>query len=360
MSPTITFVSPFATRAGSEHYLSLVLGNIAREQVLDVVFLQNGPFVDEIRSRRFPVTVWPTGAGPAAILAAARRLRLHLRERRPHVVHANGIKAAVVAVLATRGTGPPVVWVKHDLSFDRSLALPVALGCRLVVGVSEAAVRVFGPRLRRRVRVVFNGLPPVHVERPIRAVDGEPVVALVGRLYPMKGQRELLEATPALVDRLPGVRIAFIGPEDATVPAYAEQLRRRTRELGLDDVVEFVGPVDDVAAHIAGSDVLAIPSIPAERGNTESFSLVALEAMAVGTPVAAYAEGGLPEVLGDCALLVPTGDRGALADALVRLVRDDDLRACLAACGRRRVTSEFSLERMIESLQACYLEAASA
>ena len=97
--------------------------------------------------------------------------------------------------------------------------------------------------------------------------------------------------------------------------------------------------------------------MPAERGNTESFSLVALEAMLVGTPVIGYAEGGLPEALGPCGLLVPTGDQRALREALVRALRDHDLRSQLAACGRRRAATEFTVERMLAGLGACYLEA---
>jgi glycosyltransferase involved in cell wall biosynthesis len=261
-----------------------------------------------------------------------------------------------------------VVWVKHDLSFDRSLARFVARRCRLVIGVSEAAVRVFGGRLRRRVRIVPNGLPPVRADRTegrriVRELLGsgpdDPVVALVGRLYAMKGQHELIELVPELVERVPQLRVALVGGDDPREPDYAAGLRRRVAELGLEHAVSFVGRVDDAAAFVAGCDVVAVPSVPAERGNTESFSLAALEAMAVGTPVAAYAEGGLPEVLGPCALLVPTGDRPRLRDAILRLLEDEPLREQLVACGRDRAAGEFGVERMIESLVACYREASS-
>jgi len=110
---------------------------------------------------------------------------------------------------------------------------------------------------------------------------------------------------------------------------------------------------------MAGCDLIAIPSVPAERGNREAFSLVALEALLVGTPVVAYAEGGLPEVLGSCALLTPTGDRAGLRDAIVRALEDAELRRSLADCGRRRALTEFRLERMVESILECYREASS-
>jgi glycosyltransferase involved in cell wall biosynthesis len=363
----ITFVSPFAQPAGSERYLGLVLDGLPRDWIKDVVFLQDGPFVEDVRRRGHRVTVLPTSARPPGLVRSAWRLRRLIVRDRPTLVHANGIKAALVAGLATIGTGVGLVWVKHDLSFDRSLARLVAFRCRLVIGVSAAATRVFGGRLRRKVRIVPNGLPPINADRDrgkavvveALGVGSEPVVALVGRLYSMKGQHELVEIVPALLERLPGLRVALVGAADPTVPEYADALRRRVDELGISEAVTFLGHVEDAALFVAGSDLLAVPSVPAERGNTESFSLAALEAMAVGTPVVAYAEGGLPEVLGECALLVPTGDRAGLREAIVDVLEDESVRERLSSCGRERAASQFSLERMISSLVACYRDASS-
>jgi glycosyltransferase involved in cell wall biosynthesis len=72
----------------------------------------------------------------------------------------------------------------------------------------------------------------------------------------------------------------------------------------------------------------------------------------------AYGHGGPPQVLGDCGLLVPPGDREALAGALLRVLEDDELRARLAECGRRRARERFSLPAMIEAMEARYREAA--
>jgi glycosyltransferase involved in cell wall biosynthesis len=365
--PSVAFVSPYGQLAGAERYLGLVLDWIPPERIKAIVLLQEGPFVDRLRGQWREVTVIPTSPRLPGILRSAWRLRRMLASDPPDLVHANGVKAALVAVLATAGTRTPVVWVKHDLSFDRSLARPLALGCRLVIGKSEAAARVFKGPLRRRVRVVLYGLPPVSADRAaarrlvletLGAPESARIVGLIGRLYPMKGQHELLEILPDLVREVPEVRVAFVGQEDPSEAAYAAALRRRARELDLGDSLTFVGRVEEAPFFAAGCDLVATPSVPAERGNTESFSLVALESMQVGTPVAGYAEGGLPEVVGSCGILVPTGDRRALLGTLVRALRDDDLRARLAACGRERSASLFSLERMLSELRACYLEAA--
>ena len=367
-APSVVFVSPFAQLAGAERFLELMLENMPRSLVRRVVFLQDGPFVTRAREADHPVTVLPTSPRPPGLVRSAWRLRRLLENDPPDLVHANGVKAALVGALALLGTRTPLVWMKHDLSFDRSLARPLARRCRLVIGVSSATLAVFPPKLRHKLRRVPHGLPPIDVDRDdgraelVRLVpgdDGGPVVGLVGRLYRMKGQHELVEVVPEVLERVPDVRFAFVGGADPSVPEYAEAVRRRVDELGVSAAVSFLGHRDDATLLMAGCDLIAIPSVPAERGNREAFSLVALEALLVGTPVVAYAEGGLPEVLGSCALLTPTGDRAGLRDAIVRALEDAELRRSLADCGRRRALTEFRLERMVESILECYREASS-
>jgi glycosyltransferase involved in cell wall biosynthesis len=366
-TPAVTFVSPFAHLAGAERFLELMLESLPRSQIRDVVFLQDGPFVGRVRAAGHRVTVIPTSARPSGLIRSAWRLRRLLAQDPPGLVHSNGVKATLVCALALLGKDIPLVWMKQDLSFDRSLARPLAGRCRLVIGISSATLETFGRRLRPKLRLVPYGLPPIAVDRKAARdtmrslLPGLPedakIAALVGRLYRMKGQHELVEVVPEVLGRVPNVRFAFLGDEDPSVPEYAEALRRRIGELGIDSDVTLVGHRDDARELMAGCDLIVIPSVPAERGNREAFSLVALESLFVGTPVVAYADGGLPEVLGECALLVATGDRPGLRDAIVRTLEDEALRTRLTDCGRERAQREFRLERMVESMLACYRDA---
>ena len=152
--------------------------------------------------------------------------------------------------------------------------------------------------------------------------DG-PVIVLLGRLHPAKGQLELLAAVPALLAAFPGARVALVGGEDPAQAAYADRVRRQVAELGAGASVQLTGHRDDAVELLAGADVVVIPSVPDERGmGREGFGLVGVEALAVGTPIVGYADGALPEVLGDAAVLVPPGDRTALAAAVVALLGD--------------------------------------
>ena len=363
----VAFVSPFVIQGGAERYLSLLLDGLERDWIARIYFLADGPLVRELRARGYPLEVVPTGPGPLAIARSALRLRNELRRLRPDVVHADGIKGALVSTLALAGTRIPVVWLKCDFSRDGWLARAVARRCSSIAAVSRAVTETFGDGGLEKTTVVPFGLPEAAVDREqaragVRALVGGgsgPVLALVGRLDPHKGHREVLAVLPTLREQH-DVRAVFVGAEDPAHPGYREQLAAEIAAAGLEDSVALPGFRGDAVELIAGFDALVIPSVTSRGGlGKEGFSLVALEAMGVGTPVVAYDHGGPPEVLGDCGLLVPPGDREALGDALLRLLEDDGLRERLADCGRRRARERFSLSAMIEAMETRYREAAT-
>jgi glycosyltransferase involved in cell wall biosynthesis len=362
----VAFVVSHAGSGGSEHYLELLLDYLEPAWVGGLISLQDGPFVRRLRAAGHDVAVVETG-NRLSLLTSALRIRRLLRASRPAVVHANGIKAALVTALATPGTGIPVVWVKHDFSWDGPLARIVAARCNQVVGVSEAVTGTFGRRLAKRVHVVHNGIPPMERDRDaardlVRELvggDGE-VVVLVGRLHPAKGQIELIAAAPRVLERRPGTRFLLLGGDDPHALGYARGVRARIADLGLGDAVIVRGHHPDAPGVMAGCDVVAIPSGPDERGmGREGFGLVGVEAMAVGTPVVGYAGGALPEVLGDSAELVPEGDREALAAAIAGLLEDPARRGELTSRGRELARERYSLDATVASMRERYLEAAS-
>ena len=363
----VSFVSSHALGGGSERYLELLLERLGEDWVSGVVLLQEGPFADRLRTLGHRVEMVPTSRR-AGVLPAAMRLRRTLCRQSPQVVHANGVKAALVAGLAMIGTGIPVLWLKHDFSWDGGpLASLVAWRSRTVVAVSTAITATFGPWLSRRVRVVPNGIPEYTRDREngrgaIAELTGSaeaPTVLLVGRLHPAKGQIELVEAAPLVLERRPDVRFVLLGEEDPTQPAYAEKVRSRVAELGMERHTIFAGHRSDPLRMMSGSDVIVLPSVPDERGaGKEACPFALLEAMAVQTPVVAYAAGGIPEVLGDCGRLVAEGDRTALAEAIVTLIEDEDERGRVAACALERVRSRHSLDATVEAMRQAYRETA--
>jgi glycosyltransferase involved in cell wall biosynthesis len=358
----VTFVSSHATLGGSEAYLAWLLERLGPEWVRGVVCLADGPFVSRLHAMGMPVALLPTGRR-AGLLIGALRLRRVLRRQRPAAVHANGVKAALVCALA--GLDAPVIWVKHDFSWDGPLARLVGRRCHRVVGVSRAVTQPLAGG-RAQVTIVPNALPVLDVDsrrarESVRALaGGGPVIVLVGRLEPAKGQHELLEAVPRLRAAYPELRVLLIGEPSPHHASYEQRLRNRIVELGLDDRVRLTGRRDDAIELIAGADAVAIVSQTDARGyGREGFGLVAFEAMSVGTPVVAYANGAIPEVVGRCGLLVSEGDSAAFIDALLRVFGDVELRDRLVECGRRRAREEFDVDRMVDAMRSVYRDAAT-
>jgi glycosyltransferase involved in cell wall biosynthesis len=364
----VAFVSSHSDRGGSERYLALLLEHLEPAWISTVVCLDEGPLADELRSLGLPVEVITTGTGATDVFAAARRLRQSLDRAGSAVVHANGVKAALVAVTATAGTRTPVVWIKHDVARDGWQAQLIARRCARIIGVSTFVTSIFRGTTRRKVEVLHPQIPrpdvePAHARRLVLELFGpeepEAVVALVGRLDPFKGQADLIACAPAVLEAAPRTRFLLVGADDPAHPGTGEALRRSAVESGVEHAVRFTGHRADAAALIAGSDLVVIAGGANDRGiGREGFPLVGLEALALGTAVVGYAHGGLPEQVGDCGALVPSGDRRALADTLVRLVSDTTARERLARCGEQRFHSRYELATLPRELAERYRLAA--
>ena len=165
-------------------------------------------------------------------------------------------------------------------------------------------------------------------------LDGRAVLLWVGRIAPIKGLDTLLDAVARLSERGQDLRLLVVGGDaDERTSGHETSLRQRIERLGLGDSVRFLGPQPQgvLPLYYAASDVTVLPSY------YESFGMVALEAMACGSPVIASRVGGLVTTVRDgvTGFLVPDGDVEALAERIETLVADPELRWRLGREGVR-------------------------
>lgn len=174
-----------------------------------------------------------------------------------------------------------------------------------------------------------------------------PLLLFAGRLVYEKGVHDLLRAMPRLRRRYPGIRlvVAGAGPLD-------ESLKQQARQLRLGRSVAFAGFVGDeeLAALAAAAECVVVPSL------YEPFGLVALEAAAVGTPVAAADVGGLRELVvqGQTGLRFPAGDVAGLADAVTALLSDQVLARRLGRAARARAAADYSWDQIADRTVEVY------
>jgi glycosyltransferase involved in cell wall biosynthesis len=175
-----------------------------------------------------------------------------------------------------------------------------------------------------------------------------PMLLFVGRLRYYKGLDTLLQA----LTQLPGVALTVVGDGPMRLPWAA-----LAGQLGLADRVRFAGDGDDadLPAWYRRADVFVLPA----NARAEAFGTVLLEAMATGLPCVTTELGtGTSWIVqhGVTGLVVPPRDVGALAEALASLVPDAALRRALGAASRARVEAHFTVERMIQGVEAVYRE----
>ena len=309
-----------------------------------------------------------TGSQDKHRLAAAwLRTRDILRQSSPDVFHQHrtGPYHGKWGVLAARAAGVPVVVASEHQAANRltgAARWANAAIDRLVdafVAVSDHDYRTQLTESGRplvKITRIYNGvdlsrftrLAPeaIHAGRAALGIPpAAPIIGTVGRLEEQKGITYLLNALPALVARWPGLHVLIVGRG-----SLREALQAEAAALGVRDFTHFLGFLPDTGPVMGLMDVVVIPSV------WEPFGLVAAEAMAALRPVVATRVGGLPEVVidGDTGLLAPPAEPAALADAVDYLLRDPDLRRRLAASGRARVETDFSLAALTAKMTALY------
>jgi glycosyltransferase involved in cell wall biosynthesis len=285
------------------------------------------------------------------------------------VICANSQKALFVSALATALMRRPLVWILHDILTDpafskhtrRAAVLFANLFASRVVANSKATARAFieaGGRTGR-IRIVYCGFDaeahpqasPAAAKELRRRFDltDAPVVGLFGRLSSWKGQHVLIRA----LGELPTVQAVLVGSAMFGQEAYEAELRQLAESRGVSGRVRFTGFQDDVAAIMAGVDVVVHTSI-----HPEPFGRVVVEGMLAGRPVVATNGGGVNEIIvdGETGLLVPPNEPMALAGAISRLLADSDFAACIAATGRASAAERFGINQSCRDMAAVLSE----
>lgn len=292
-----------------------------------------------------------------------------LKRSKIDIVHVNSEDIAARSFLAAAFVRKPTVFHVHailkndiDTLFLRQLIdAPVRTIC-----ISNAVRR---PLLKwskdiDRVKTVYNGVDlslfngqfdMTQINQLRTSLNlSNLVVGMVGRFDPSKGHETFLEAASKVTDIVKGVTFLVVGSWILEFErSRVDILRHFAENLGLQDKVVFTGFAADVKQYYHLMDIVVVPSLE------EPFGLVTLEAMACGRPVIGTNSGGTPEIIKDevTGILVPPRDSDALARAIIRLSKDEELWKRLSMEGRKIIEECFNGSRFIRDMEGIYKEA---
>lgn len=349
-----------------EHVFSLVTRLDPERYDVSVVSLSHGSSVRRFQRAGIPTLIVDEPDDAIAVGALAA----HLADIRPDVVHNHMYRAELVGTRAAIGLGkaghrrPYVVSTVHSSRVrspeDRQRLRELTPEMDRLIAVSQAILRKIDDEGRSGapISLIYNGVdlqryahqePCCTLPEEYGFPAGTPIVGVVARLEPEKGHPTLLSAWPTVLAAVPEARLLIVGEG-----SQREVLERQAAGLGVADRVIFTGRREDIPAVTAALDVAVLPSYREAQG------LTVLEAMALARPVIASRVGGIPEMIDDgrTGLLVPAHDPSALAEAIIRLLRNHPLADTLARAGHDLVHDRFCVERMVHAVEDIYDEAA--
>ncbi len=273
------------------------------------------------------------------------------------------------AILAARLAGTPVALATEHSAPDQPVGLSKRLVNRLADRLLDRLIVVSDENRKRQVQiagrqddlltVVHNGIDLQRFEQveprmrkslrqSLELPEAAYVLGFVGRLHPVKGAVDFLQALVVLAPRYPDVYGVVVGegPQD-------DDLRQKAKVEGIESRVRFMGFRNDVPQILQALDVFILPSLD------EPFGLVVAEAGAAGLPVVATRVGGVPEIIKDgiTGILIPPHSPDEIVCAVEELIQRPDLARSLADAGRKRAEESFSQEVMVEKTLAVYREA---
>jgi glycosyltransferase involved in cell wall biosynthesis len=314
--------------------------------------------------------LWSSMKASAGTIGYAFRLRRILAGLGPDIVHTNGFKMHVLGVWA-RPKNASVIWHVRDYVSARPLMkrlLNLHAGrARAAIGISKSVTKdiqqVCGSQLE--TLCIYNAIDlarysPLGKKTDLDAVaglrtapSGTVRIGLAATMAHWKGHAVFLRALARLPKDLP-YRAYVIGGaiyQTENSQRTLDELRSQAAELGIEDKVGFTGYVADTSSAIRALDVLVHAST-----QPEPFGRVIAEGMACGRAVICSAAGGAAELIvdGQDALAHPPGDDAALAERILQLARDPELRARLGHAARATAERRFERSRLSEELIPLY------
>jgi glycosyltransferase involved in cell wall biosynthesis len=353
---------------GSERHLLDLLAGLPSQRVDPRMLVLRAPGAERFTAalQRRGIDHAEVEAGPDVNPALVARIRREIGAAGADLVHTHLVHADVHGQLAARIARVPAVASMHSVHafFTRRpfrTAEHLALGsARRVIAISEhvaAFLERYRLAARHRIRVVPYGIDAdawMSTDDERRAArerfglhDDAFAVGMTSRLVPGKGHALAFDAVRRSHEKDPRVRLLAAG--EGPLATSFEALARSS-----EGAIRMLGYVEDVRTFVAACDAVVIPT---EASLGEGFGLAALEAMAGGRPVVVSRAGSLPEVVGDGGLVVPSGDAGALADAILLLAGDPGERIRLGNAGGARARERYPLDAMVRDTAEVYAEA---
>jgi glycosyltransferase involved in cell wall biosynthesis len=289
------------------------------------------------------------------VTALYKLLRL-CSEQKIDIIHTDGPRNTFYAGIVARIKRIPLIWHVRVSDHDRYDRLLYLLSSKIIL-VANALRTRFDWVGSSKFITIYNGVD-LSEPRPEKSVPSVReqygidrktlLIAAIARIEPLKGQRYLIEACGRLRDNL-DVCVLLIG--DIVDSGYRDECKTLARELGIENLLIFVGYQNNIDQFLSEIDLFVLPSL------SEAFPRSVIEAMGAGKPVIVTDVGGCSEAVEDkvSGFVVPARDSKALADVIHKLCKDSKLKSKLGQAARVRAEKMFGIVKNVKQTEQVYL-----
>ncbi|MBN1901236.1 glycosyltransferase [Candidatus Sumerlaeota bacterium] len=375
----IYFIGSLRLGGAEKQVVELALGLDRSRYDMEICCInQGGPMVEAVRASGIPVNIFevslPYGKfNPRSwfhLLKNLRRIHRYIRESKPDIIHGYLFTAYIVGVFCGVWAKVPILissrrslgYFKEDKFWRQAIE---NLANRKTDAILVNSNAVWNDVIKRekhcdgKIHLIYNGVdldkfkpqqPNPEIRTKWRLRQNDILVGVVANLIHYKGHMEILDAAALLKKDFPDLRFVFIGRDGG----MQSRIEKNRSILSLDNQVILAGSREDVEKIIPAFDILLLAS------HEEGFSNVLLEGMACGKPIVATDVGGNAESVknGETGFIVPPKNPQKMAEALKKLIADPSLREKFGRAGRTRVEQKFSLNSLIQYMDAFYQEIA--
>jgi glycosyltransferase involved in cell wall biosynthesis len=297
---------------------------------------------------------------PSAIFLFVLIKKNHIK-----IAHLNSKPFGVIpGIIASKLAGIPCICHLHDIKTPVKREKLFARWVDCLVVLTEKARSLYKQEYpNSKIKLIANGINlkeyPLSVDatvlrKELGINDNTKVAGIIGRLVEGKGFTDFIKAAKILNEKFSDIKYVIIGSASKQDKPYEDNLRKLTTDLGLTEKVLFTGWREDIKDLIGIFDVL----VQASTTFPEGFGLTVLEAMALGKPVVVTNVPGPAELVVNekTGLIVPASNPGKLAEAIEKIVTNQEQASAMGKLGRQNAEAWFNMELTVKKIESLYDE----
>lgn len=377
----VAFYNHTSVVSGAEISLLLTAKHLSEAE--PVLFAPEGELLERAREAGIETVALPSYRarlsknplvllrGMLGMLGAGYRFARTVRSHKPDLIHANSLRAGIMAALFAWLHKRPLIWHVRDNPPGGFVGCMIQFvskrSVKALIGISKSVLNAFDRgHFGDRLHLVHNGVElremdeaerrthRIAVREQLQTPPDSRVLAIIGQIAPWKRQEDAIKAAARLYSEGHDIYLWVVGEAKFRQENidYEAHLRRLAAELNLGERVRFTGFRKDVMEVCCAADLLLLCS------ENEPFGRVLIEAMSQGVPVVATNGGGVPEIVahGADGYLYETGDVDALAGYASDLLAHPEARETMGKSAAERVKRHFTIERTVGRIEEIYRE----